>query len=239
MTIGHLASGFEVAPLVAQIDRSPDVWNRHTMRTEAYETPHSAVSDIWVRYNAWEHWTGDVAAFNGPHVSSWYPVADEIPAVRGLVDAVVAHVGGGALGGVLITRIPAGGEVKPHVDHGWHAGYYEKFAVQLKGDPRQAFCFEDSRLSPDPGDLYTFDNSKLHWVTNDSDAERITLICCIRRQAMLEQDEMIPFDMYFASLASMQVHPGAGSKEHKIMTLEECKTMALEMVAIRREQGGR
>ena len=56
---------------------------------------------------------------------------------------------------------------------------------------------------------------------------------------MLDPSEMVAFDMYFASLVSMQVHPGAGSKEHKPMTLEECRRMAMEMIAIRREQGGR
>ncbi len=51
---------------------------------------------------------------------------------------------------------------------------------------------------------------------------------------MIEENEMIPFDMYFASLACMQVHPGAGTKEHKILTLEECRDMALAMIDIRR-----
>lgn len=182
MSIRHLSSGFDVAPLVQQIEAHPEIWNTHRMRTEQYQTPHNAVSDIWVRYNAWDKFTGDIAAFNGPHESVWYPVVDTIPAVRGLVQDVYNSVNGSELGGVLITRIPPGGEVKPHVDGGWHAGYYDKYAVQLKGNAQQAFCFEDSRLSPEPGDLYTFDNSKLHWVTNDSDSDRMTLIICIRRQ---------------------------------------------------------
>lgn len=52
---------------------------------------------------------------------------------------------------------------------------------------------------------------------------------------MLKPDERLTFDMYFASLASMQVHPGAGAKEHRKLTLEECRDMALQMLAIRRE----
>lgn len=46
--------------------------------------------------------------------------------------------------------------------------------------------------------------------------------------------ESAAFDMYFASLASMQFHPGAGTKEHKPLSLVECRDKALEMVAIRR-----
>lgn len=52
---------------------------------------------------------------------------------------------------------------------------------------------------------------------------------------MLQPDEHLTFDMYFASLASMQVHPGAGTKEHRKLTLEECRDMALQMMAIRRD----
>lgn len=181
LSIELVRRGMHVAPLLAQLDAHPEVWNQHRARTEQYASPHTRVSDIWVRYNPWRNFVGDLAAFNGPHVAEWYPVIGAIPAVVELVQRVVATVRARSLGGVLITRIPPGGRVEPHVDRGWHAEHYEKFAVQLRGDERQAFCFEDSQLSPLPGDLYTFDNSRLHWVTNDSDAERITLIVCLRR----------------------------------------------------------
>lgn len=51
---------------------------------------------------------------------------------------------------------------------------------------------------------------------------------------MIGADEIIAFDMYFASIASMQSHPGAGTKEHKKLTLEECRDTALKMLEIRR-----
>jgi hypothetical protein len=50
----------------------------------------------------------------------------------------------------------------------------------------------------------------------------------------LQEEERIPFDMYFASLMSMQVHPGAGTKEHRKLTMDECRDMALQMIDIRR-----
>ncbi|GAA0260617.1 hypothetical protein GCM10009126_27580 [Rhodanobacter caeni] len=178
--IFQIAHGFDVAPLLAQIDAHPDVWNRHTMRTEAYGTPHAKIDDIWVRYNAWENFTGDIAAFNGPHASTWYPVVNDIPAVKPLVFDVMRLVEGEQLGGVLITRVPPGGRVEPHIDDGWHASYYHKIAVQLRGNAEQAFCFDDAELRPMPGDVYTFDNSQRHWVVNESHDERITLIICIR-----------------------------------------------------------
>lgn len=181
--IRALGVRFDVAPLVKQLAANPNVWNRYTLRTQGYEaTPHKAVSDVWVRFRDWSQFDGDPAKFaNTEHESVWYPCVHEIPAAWSLARRVFRTVGGKKLGGVLITRVPPGGEVKPHSDHGWHASFYEKFAVQIKGNKDQAFCFEGCELRPEAGDLYTFDNSKLHWVKNDSDAERITLIVCVRR----------------------------------------------------------
>lgn len=46
--------------------------------------------------------------------------------------------------------------------------------------------------------------------------------------------EAIAFDMYFASICSMQVHPGAGTKDHRVLTLMECRDMAIDMLEQRR-----
>lgn len=159
--------------------QKPGVWNRQDARREQYA--HKAVDDIWVRYNDWSNFNGDLAAFNQPHESAWYPVVCEIPAVWSLVRKLFRHVNGKKLGGVLITRIRPGGKVEPHIDGGWHAGYYEKFAVQIKGDANQAFCFDGIEHSANDGECYTFRNDMTHWVRNDSDRERITLIVCIKR----------------------------------------------------------
>lgn len=181
--IRSLGVRFDVAELVAQIRANESVWNRHTTRLYSV---HSDVSDIWVRYNAWSNFK-DRASFNEEHESVWYPVLSDIPAVRPLVLDVMRCVEGERLGGVLITKIPPGKGVLPHRDAGWHASYYEKFAVQLASAAGQAFCFEKARLSAQVGELYTFDNSHTHWVENNSSEDRMTLIICIRRSPCLGQ----------------------------------------------------
>jgi len=50
----------------------------------------------------------------------------------------------------------------------------------------------------------------------------------------LLESELLTFDMYFASVCSMQFHPGAGTKEHKLLSIAECKEVALEMIKARR-----
>lgn len=177
-----LASDVNVAPLLSEILRHHELWNQHRARTNAYGTPHGDISDIWVRYNAFENFDGDLAKFNEPHESVWYPAFEALPSIRPIVFDLMRAVEGERLGGVLITKIPAGSKVEPHIDHGWHARYYEKFAVQIMSAPEQAFCFDGEAHVQRPGDIYTFDNAVTHWVTNDSSIERITMICCIRRR---------------------------------------------------------
>lgn len=175
-----LFKGVDVAPLNAELAANPEVWNAYTPRREGYGGPHTQLSDYWVRYNDWANFNGDREAFNDPHESVWYPESELTPAVKPIVFGLMAAVDGERLGGVLITKIPAGARCLPHVDTGWHARYYDKYAVQLAGNEKQAFHFQTASLVTFPGDVFSFDNEHVHWVTNDSDEDRVTLIVCIR-----------------------------------------------------------
>lgn len=172
-----LDSVLPVAPIYWALLSNPDLWNQHTSRTESPDSPHHGLDDIWARY-------GDPArAQDGaPHESFWYPAAD-ILGIKPLCLDIMRAVDGVELGGVLITRIPPGAMCKPHDDQGWHARRYEKFGVQITSAPGQAFHFDGESLETKPGDLFWFDNSHTHWVTNDTPYERVTMIVCIRKEA--------------------------------------------------------
>lgn len=195
----QLAAGLDVAPIVAELAANEDLWNAYTLRTSGAAPAHNQVSDIWVRYRPWETYL-ELREFIGyglqgqyseghaieqfvseEHESTWYPAIDKLPSLRSLIFEVCRYWEVERLGGVLITRIPPGGEVKPHIDRGWHATYYEKIAVQLASNQAQAFHFEDGAFRCEPGTVYTFDNNYSHWVSNESAEPRMTCIVCVRR----------------------------------------------------------
>lgn len=171
-----LARGIDVAPMRQALAAHPELWNQRTERTAPEDSPHHGLDDIWPRY-------ADPATLreDGSHDSIWYPAADLLP-VRDLVFPLMAFVKGERLGGVLITRIRPGQTCRPHTDPGWHARYYAKYAIQIEAAEDQAFHFEDEELIAMPGDLFWFDNSHIHWVTNDGESDRITMIACIRTE---------------------------------------------------------
>lgn len=174
MKIQLLSSGLNVAPMLWALQEHPELWDQNPGRTQDKGSPHHGLADIWARYAKDKNATG-------AHESAWYPCADLLP-IRELVYPLMSFVHGEQLGGVLITKIPAGQECKPHTDPGWHARYYDKFAIQIQSSPGQRFCFDGESLESKPGDLYFFDNSHSHWVTNPTPYDRITLIACIKTE---------------------------------------------------------
>lgn len=171
---------FDVAPLVAELSWYPELWNDFDLRTNHPQSPHRELDDIFVRYNARVNFTGDRTEFNGPHDSVWWDAAEKLTAAQRIAFEVMEAVEGERLGMVLITRIPAGATCHPHVDHGWHARHYDKYAVQLTSAPGQSFHVEQEKLSAEPGECYFFDNSRPHWVINESSQDRMTMIVCVR-----------------------------------------------------------
>ena len=144
-------------------------------------SPHAQVDDVWLRYNDWRNFDpANPAAFGEEHDSVYYPAWDALPAARPLVFDLMAQVQGERLGGILITKLPAGGVIEGHVDKGWHVDYYDKFYIQLDAGNGSEFWCDDEVFSPRRGDVFFFDNSKLHGVRNSSDIERCTMIVCIR-----------------------------------------------------------
>lgn len=178
---------FDVAELHAQLAAHPELWDRHSVRKTAPGTPHSRMSDIWVRYNdvALAELTGDYSAFNDKHIPVWYEAYEALPALKPIIFDLMARVQGEMLGGVLITRVPPGKTIEPHTDSSWHVDYFEKFYVSIQSAPGAVFgCYHDGvdeLLEPKASECWLFDNHKIHWVQNDSGIDRITLIICIRR----------------------------------------------------------
>lgn len=177
-----ICSGVDVLPLVKTLESHPELWNRHTRRKLGDGSPHREMSDIWIRYNDATQCerTGDWSNFNHAHDSVWYPAYRALPELEPLIFDLMRKVHGERLGGVLITRIPAGGGIAPHIDRGWHVDYYDKYYISLKSEPGANFHCGPHFINPRPGDIYRFDNRVEHWVENASANDRMTLIVCIR-----------------------------------------------------------
>jgi Aspartyl/Asparaginyl beta-hydroxylase len=173
------SKAFDVRPLQAELEGVE--WNAIRLRSEHPQSPHREVDDIWVRYNPIENYDGDMGKFNGEHIAKWYPIAEQLPQIKRAAIEVFDYLEGHQLGFVLITRIKPGKQCYPHIDQGWHARYYDKFCLQIKGNQDQTFKFDHHELKTQDGDLFWFNNAFPHAVVNNSTEDRISMIICIRQ----------------------------------------------------------
>lgn len=166
----------DVSAMKAEMESIADRFGEIPLRTFD-GSPHEESTDLWLRYCPVEEVHKD-----GPIECEWYPLAWTLPCTINVI-MNLHRITGGDLGGILVTKLPKGGQIKPHVDKSWHSDNHRKFYVPVKNGKGAKFCFEDGVIEPEEGEVYEFDNSIPHWVENDSDDERIAMIVCVEKES--------------------------------------------------------
>jgi hypothetical protein len=179
--------GVNMEPLQRALETHRHLFGRIPLRAAPPGSPHRDMTDIWVRYNDIKNYDPNPDSFctsesdfNAEHDSTWYPSYYALPELKPILFGMMGALDGERLGGILITKLPPGKEILPHVDGGWHAAYYEKFYVAVKTPPESFFGFDDGEIHANDGDIYWFDNSVPHWVKNQTEEDRISMIVCIK-----------------------------------------------------------
>lgn len=171
---------YNVENLAEQLDAQPELWDQHSARVK-HDT-FAGTSDIWVRWRPFEELT-DPSKYLEPHFPVFYPAWYRLPALELIVFDLMAREKATHLGGILITRIPAGGLIKPHRDSGWHPEFYRrKVYVPIQTNDRVVNHCEDERVTMRRGEAWFFNNLVTHMVENNGDTERRTLIVCMRQE---------------------------------------------------------
>lgn len=173
-------AGLDVAPILAELDAQPALWNQNRDRKDRAGTAHAEMDDIWLRARSREEIDSDFA-FNEAHWPVFYPAWRLLPSVHNVAWALMAMAKAVQLGGCLITRIPSGARILPHADCGWHAEWFQtKYYVVLKGGPRCLNICEQDVINMRAGEIWAFENRLTHSVENHDDSERVSLIVTMR-----------------------------------------------------------
>ena len=178
-----IQSGLDVSKARQELSDNSHLFGQFNARKDAGPV-HAQMDDIWLRY-------GDISKLDGhmsdEHDSIWLV---DLPECKKLCFEVMALVDGERLGGVLITKLPAGGEILPHSDNGWHAEYYDKYYIPIENEKGSEFCFESGVINPDIGDVWAFNNSYTHWVNNHSNSDRTAIIVCIKQNKYTKEGSL-------------------------------------------------
>lgn len=172
-----VGEGIDVFPIVHALQRQPDLWDRHTLRTTHPGTAHSQVSDILVWFN---DLSGDIETIANDREVIAFPAWERLPQLRPVIFNLIRAVEGVRLGRVIITRLSPGKTITPHVDGGAPATYFERYQIALQSFPGCVFTAGDEQVQMRTGEAWWFDNQQLHSVVNNSADDRLALIIDVR-----------------------------------------------------------
>lgn len=185
MSFFRLVSAFNPRPLLAELDRYPDLWGSTPIRTADPVSPHREATDILLRFS-------DLALQRSflEHAASIeridYPARAALPEASRLVEAAFPSC---ELGSLVIARLPHGGRIYGHTDRIPEAEkafpsapvpalWFDRYQFVLQG--RQLFMCGNEAVTMVQGECWWFDNAAGHSVTNTGPGERIALIADVR-----------------------------------------------------------
>ena len=178
----RVAQGVPVNNLMQQVMRQPSLWNENTFRTTFPNTPHAEVDDIWLRFSDPAKCTTTTNVI-GDDTPVWHPPAKALPAVKPIVQAVMATVDAYELGRLLITRLRPGGRILRHADK--DGSYVQtadraRYHVVLQGLPGSLYTTGDETVCMQTGEVWWFNAHEEHEVVNNSADDRVHLLVDVR-----------------------------------------------------------
>lgn len=168
-------------PLLEEVIASREMFGSVPLRTSYEGSAHREVADILLRgpeirsESTLEELQHTIPCIN-------YNASESFSACMDACFDLMYAVKGVQLGRVIITKLPAGGSIYPHVDEGEAADFYSRYHIVINGQGGNTFFSGDEEVEMLSGDVWWINNHIEHSVENKSGYDRIHLICDIRTE---------------------------------------------------------
>jgi Aspartyl/Asparaginyl beta-hydroxylase len=167
-----MKAGVDVAPLLAEIDGQPEIWDADTRRQTNIHVQRET-SNIPLR-GASKPVPAEVNQINW-HPSRRTPYADDCPRIYSWVEQFAGELGGG-LSRVSVVRLNPHGRVYPHIDEGDYYKVRDRYHLVLRSPGGSAMNSGGEDVVFRDGELWWFNNKAIHDAFNPSDVGRIHVI---------------------------------------------------------------
>lgn len=97
------------------------------------------------------------------------------PATRELLRHLMHEYSWAELGLVTVSRMTPGGVIAPHIDGGAYFNHYHRIQIPLQACEGIEFTCEDETVQMKAGEVWCFDNKRVHSVRNHGLADRTNL----------------------------------------------------------------
>lgn len=173
---------FDPAAALAQLAEHDGLWGHHPARIDAPRSPHAQSLDIWLRFRP-EGELQEPADYDRPHFPSFWPAWWLLPALHSVAFDIARIVEAVSIGTILLTKMPPGTSILPHVDTGWVPRFNNTKAYAiLQANPGCLNFCGGEMVTMAPGEVWLFRNDIAHSVENHGSTDRIALIVTMRTE---------------------------------------------------------
>lgn len=168
----RIAESVDVGQLMHAVARQHGLWDADKLRTTFDGTPHAEVNDILLRFGKPDG--DDLDAEDREAIKL-------IPGAKTMALNLMHLVRGSRLGRVVITKLDPGKKILPHADtQGAYASYYTRYHLVLQGLPGSLFSCGDETVNMLTGEIWWFDASAVHALSNNSKDDRVHMLVDVR-----------------------------------------------------------
>ena len=173
LQFANIARGVDIAPLLVELDASPEMWLADTSRQRKVRCQRNTRS-IFLRVARKPLPPGAKNA-NDVHDSRVARSARKFPCALAYCESVAGDVGGTLGRATLVALLPQG-RVFPHVDAGAYYRIRDRYHLVLRSAGGSPLAAGDEKVVMRPGELWAFNNKARHWADNPSEEPRVHLI---------------------------------------------------------------
>jgi hypothetical protein len=162
--------GIDTTPLLDRLTDNPNLWNQLDYRKRGDESAHHQVNDIIVRFDDPTNYTAGIHCIDYKYYNMLCPALDD------LIKLAVDRAQGTKVGRSVITKIPPGKTVTPHIDTEASVNIYKRYHICLYGSAGNMFTSGNETVEMHTGEFWWFENKKVHSCINQGVEDRIHLI---------------------------------------------------------------
>lgn len=159
----------DVSALLGELSSNSKYWKEDTFYKTIADVTFRDIDCITLRY-----------ANEGSNENKDSLIYKEFPLIQSAVFDILGLLHGERLGGVMINRLSPGSTIPLHSDGLASNAYYHRFHLVLQTNDGVTTLIDNELYKMGVGEVWWFDHTKEHTITNNGDTDRIHLIVDIR-----------------------------------------------------------
>ncbi len=164
--------GVDPNPFLDEIASVPDAWALSTGRQDKIAVQREALA---IPLRGLKKSAINGRARRDVHETRWTTGSKRFPFIRSYLEDVANRLDS-LPSRAKVVCLPAGKRVYPHIDRGEYYRARNRYHLVLKSSTGSWLKTEDEEIRMKEGELWWFDNDRMHEAFNDGDQDRIHMI---------------------------------------------------------------